>query len=193
MKIVKSISLLTLSSVLLLASPEVSKEKQLQQIVATGDATAKILLKTLSSNLQEHMQNGGVMDAFAFCSNEAYPLTEKINKELEKGVSVKRISTQFRSPVNAPKSDEKAVLERLKTMQANNTLPPYILEQTDKKTFKYYKPLVIEKDTCLKCHGKIENDSELAKVLVQRYPLDTAIDYKMNDIRGAVVVTITKE
>lgn len=192
MKLLPTITLLTLNAALLLASPEVIQEEKLEQIVKTGDASAKVLLKTLGSNLEKHMKSGGVMDAFSFCADEAYPLTEGVNKELEKGVSVKRISLKYRNPVNAPKADEIAVLESLNAMKASNTLPAYMVKQIDDKTFKYYKPLVIEKEACLKCHGKIMKDSELGKALEARYPLDTAINYEMNDLRGAVVVTITK-
>ncbi|MDD2789082.1 MAG: DUF3365 domain-containing protein [Sulfurimonas sp.] len=192
MKLLPTITLLTLNAALLLASSEVIKEEKLEQIVKTGDASAKVLLKTLGSNLEKHMKSGGVMGAFNFCADEAYPLTEGVNKGLEKGVSVKRISLKYRNPANAPKADEIAVLESLNAMKASNTLPAYIVKQTDDKTFKYYKPLVIEKEACLKCHGKIMKDSELGKALGARYPLDTAINYEMNDLRGAVVVTITK-
>ncbi|MGB3961711.1 MAG: DUF3365 domain-containing protein [Sulfurimonas sp.] len=192
MKLLSSITFLALNTTLLLASPEVTKENQLEQIIETGDKSAKVLLKTLGSNLEKHMKSGGVMDAFGFCSDEAYPLTEGVNKKLEKGVSVKRISAKYRNPANAPTTDEMAVLESFKAMQESNNLPAYLVKQIDEKTFKYYKPLVIEKEVCLKCHGKITKDSELDKALTQRYPLDTAINYDMNNLRGAVVVTITQ-
>jgi hypothetical protein len=138
------------------------------------------------------MKKGGVMDALDFCSNEAFSLTQEVNKGLESGVSVKRISIKYRSPANEPKADELAVLEEFKTLKAQNALPANIVKKIDEKTFKYYKPLVIEKEACLKCHGKIDEGSDLKKAIEAKYPADKATEYKMGDLRGAVVVTITK-
>ena len=56
---------------------------------------------------------------------------------------------------------------------------------------KVYKPLMINKKVCLKCHGDITNE-KLKNTIAKKYPEDKATGYKMGDIRGAVVVTIKK-
>lgn len=192
MKLLKSIAFLSLSVAVLLADSAPTQESELEQVVKTGNASSQLLLKTLGGKLQEHMEKDGVMNAFEFCSNEAYSLTQEVNKGLEKGVSIKRISTKYRSPANEPKVDEMSVLNEFADLKAKDALPAYIVKQIDEKTFKYYKPLVIEKEACLKCHGKIGEATDLKKAIEARYPLDKAVDYKMGDLRGAVVVTITK-
>jgi len=68
-------------------------------------------------------------------------------------------------------------------------LPSYLLEKVDATTFKYYKPITINKGVCLKCHGSLKNGA-LKSAIQERYPLDKAMGYEMNDLRGAVVVTI---
>jgi hypothetical protein len=192
MKLFQSLALLSLATAVLLANPVTIQESELEQVVKTGEASSQVLLKTLGSKLKEHMEKGSVMNAFEFCSNEAYSLTQEVNKGLENGVSIKRISTKFRSPANEPKADESAVLEEFAALKTQNALPAHIVKQIDEKTFKYYKPLVIDKEVCLKCHGKIYKDTDLKKAVEARYPLDKAVDYEMGDLRGAVVVTITK-
>lgn len=163
-----------------------------ESIIKTGQKSAGLLLKTLGGNMKAHMKAGGPMDALDFCSNEAYTLTESVNKKLEKGVSVKRISSKFRNPLNTPSADEQLVLDELQTLQdKGEKLPPYIIKQTGETSYKFYKPLTMNKPVCLQCHGDVQNGA-LKKEIAQRYPDDKAMGYKLNDLRGAVVVTITK-
>jgi predicted O-linked N-acetylglucosamine transferase (SPINDLY family) len=191
MNIVKLFTVISLSTTLLLsATPESKKDLQMKEIVKLGNQGSQLLLKTLGKNMKQHMKKGGVMDALNFCSNEAYSLTEKVNKKLPKGVTVKRVSAKYRSPANAPQDHELAILDSFEKLQKLNVvLPKYVVEKVDNKTFKYYKPLVINNKVCLKCHGVLK-DIDLKRAIAERYPLDKALEYKMNDLRGAVVVTI---
>jgi len=192
MKIIKTITLLSLSAAFLIAAPKESKDSQLQSVVEMGNKSSQLLLKTLGKNMKMHMKKGGTMDALNFCSEEAYDLTEKVNKQLPKGVRVKRISSQVRNPSNATQDNELAVLNTFKSMQsANVILPKHLVEQVNSTTYKYYKPLVIKKKVCLKCHGVVK-DIELKREIAKRYPLDSAMGYEMGDLRGAIVVTIEK-
>ena len=189
----QTITLLSLSATFLLAAPqEKGKEAQLQAVVKMGEKSSKILLQTLGKNMKMHMKQGGPMDALNFCSEEAYTLTKKVNKQLPKGVRVKRITDKVRNPSNATIDNELAVLNTFKSMQsANIILPKYLVEKVNSTTFKYYKPLVIKKKVCLKCHGTLK-DIELKRAINERYPLDNATGYEMGDLRGAIVVTIDK-
>lgn len=191
MKILRSVSLMAISSAILLAGALDTQEKKLNRAVELGDKSSKILLKTLSSNMKKHMHDGGVMDAFNFCSDKAYPLTEKVNKTLPSGIKVKRISLKFRNPANKPQEDEAKVLESIEKLKDLNVLlPEYFIETVDTNTFKYYKPIVINNKACLKCHGDVSKNIDLKRAIENVYPIDNAKDYKMNDVRGAVVVTI---
>ena len=186
-----SLSILLSSSILIAATP-IKKEKELASVIKMGDRGSKMLLTTLGKNMKKRMKKGGVMKALNFCSNQAYNLTEKVNKKLPVGVRVKRISTKYRSPANKPTSNEQAILDTFKSMkELNIVLPPYLIEKVDSRTYKYYKPLVLNKKVCLKCHGKIK-DIELKREIASKYPLDHATGYKMGDLRGAVIVTIDK-
>ena len=192
MNIIKAITIVSLATSLLLAAPQNKKDENLKQVVQTGKKSSQLLLKTLGKNMKKNMKAGGPMKALDFCSQEAYNLTEKVNKQLPKGVHVKRISMKFRNPANQPAADETIVLEALQKLKnANVILPKQIVQKVDGNTYKYYKPLVINKKVCLKCHGDIK-DVELRRAIEERYPIDKATHYKMGDLRGAIVVTIKK-
>lgn len=160
-------------------------------VLKTGDKVSKELLKQLGSKLKHEIKTNGIVKAAAFCNVNAYTLTEEVNLHQVKGVSVKRISLKERNPANIPSADEKKALERLQTLVGTKDFPPYVVEK-EGKTYKYYKPLVIKKGVCLKCHGNISNNEELSKFMKEHYPNDKAVGYKMNDLRGAIVVEIQK-
>ena len=61
-----------------------------------------------------------------------------------------------------------------------------IKDENNNYKFVYLKAIRI-KEVCLNCHGSnINND--LKKEIQKLYPDDKAINYKLNDIRGAFVM-----
>ena len=192
MNILKHLTYISLCASLLVAAPVNKKEAELASAIELGNKGSALLLKTLGKNMKKRMGDGGVMKALDFCSNEAYTLTEKVNQQLPNGVRVKRISSKYRSPANKPSEKELAILKSFETMkELNIILPKYVVEKVDTHIYKYYKPLLINKKVCLKCHGVIK-DIDLKREIAGKYPLDSALGYKMHDLRGAVVVTIKK-
>jgi hypothetical protein len=161
MTFIKTMSILSMATTLLLAGPQKSENNELKSVVNIGKESSKVLLQTLGKNMKKHMKKGGPMDALNFCTQEASSLTEQVNKQLAKGVQVKRISAKVRNPSNAASANELAVLNTFESMQsANIILPKHLIEQVSPTTYKYYKPLVIKKKVCLKCHGTLK-DTEL--------------------------------
>jgi hypothetical protein len=189
----KSLIISAFFSAALLANPYQSTQEEIDAVKAVGQKASATLLQALGGNLKKHLKAGGPMAAFGFCSDNAYTLTEEVDRSLGDDVSVKRISLKYRNPANAPQGSEKAILESLQTLKANAVvLPKAVVEVVGDGTYKYYKPLLISKEACLKCHGDLGKTSELAKAIGARYPEDKATGYKMNDLRGAIVVTVKK-
>jgi len=189
----KSLIVSALFSAALLANPYESTQEEIDAVKTVGQKASASLLQALGGNLKKHLKAGGPMAALEFCSNNAYALTEEVDASLGKDVSVKRVSLRYRNPANAPQGDEQAVLESLQTLEANAVvLPKELVEVVGNGTYKYYKPLLINNEACLKCHGDLDKSSELAKAIAERYPEDRATGYKMNDLRGAIVVTVKK-
>ncbi len=193
MKLSHILSATALISTALLANPYETKDEELISVIKTGNEASAALLKTLGGSLKKHMQSEGAMGAVKFCSTNAYPLTDSINTELGENVSIKRISLKYRNPANRPTENEAKVLTSLETLKSSGVmLPPYMIEQVDKETYKYYKPLAINKGVCLKCHGDMSDTPKLAEFIQKNYPEDKAVGYKMGDLRGAIVVTVKK-
>jgi hypothetical protein len=182
-----------LASAIATANPYESNQEELASVIATGKKSSLLLLKTLGSNLQKHMKSEGPMGAAQFCVTNAYPLTDQVSSELGKDVTVKRISLKYRNPANKPTAGEEAVMHSLQTLQDNHViLPEYLVERVNAETYKFYKPLNINKDVCLKCHGNISSNPKLEAYIGKNYPEDKATGYKMGDLRGAIIVTIRK-
>jgi hypothetical protein len=190
MNLLKSFTILSFAAAILIAAPQNKHNAQLQKVVQTGNQSSKLLLQTLGKNMKMHMKKGGPMDALNFCAGEASTLTDDVNTKLPKGVSVKRISSKERNLSNAATPNDQKVLDTFQNIQAANIiLPKHLLVKVNDTTYKYYKPLVIKKQVCLKCHGDLK-DSKLKREIASKYPLDKAMGYKMGDLRGAIVVTI---
>jgi len=175
-----------LSSTLLFAQP-LSQEQAVQK----GSAAAAALLQKLGGELKGQMQSGGPMAALRFCSQNALFLTDEVAKE--SNTTIKRVSLKHRNPVNAATNDEKALLEKWETLHhSGKSLPTYEIQQHTNGGYTYFKPILINNEACLKCHGDIGADSPLFKAIKAIYPEDQATGYGMGDLRGMIVITLPK-
>lgn len=171
---------LTLASTLLIASPSAQN-----QAILKGDQLSSALLQKLSGELKNQMQTNGPMGALHFCSQNALTLTEQLAKESK--TSIKRVSINNRNPVNYPHKDEIALLNEWDNLVKNGQpLPAQKLVTVSDSTVMYYKPIIINNEACLKCHGNVEG--ELAKAIKSAYPEDKATGYKMGDLRGMIAI-----
>ena len=178
-----------LSLLALLLTTALCANETPQNVIDTGDKVSQSLIKQLGSKLKHELQTNGLLPAAIFCNENAYILTEEVNLHQIEGVSVKRISLKERNPANIPTVDEKEVLESMQKLLKEKKLPKYLVKKTE-ASYKYYKPLVIKKEVCLKCHGDISKNKELTSFMQEHYPQDKATGYKMNDLRGAILVEI---
>jgi hypothetical protein len=189
----KKIILTTLAAASMIANPYESQKEEIASVIETGKKASSLLLKKLGGNLKSHMKTEGPLGAAKFCMTNAYPLTDTVDTELGKDVSIKRISLKYRNPANRPGEKEEKILRSLETLEQQGViLPEYLVERADADTYKFYKPLRINKQVCLKCHGHIADNKKLSGFLKENYPEDKATGYKMGDLRGAVVVTVKK-
>lgn len=189
----KKLVLLTLCVASLTANPYETNQEELASVVKTGQEVSAVLLNTLGKNLQQHMKEEGPLGAAEFCATKAYALTADVDGQFGKDVQVKRISLKERNPANQAEGAEKVVLQSLENLQKSGVLlPEYLVERVNKETYRYYKPLTINKEVCLKCHGDLGENPKLAQFLAKTYPNDKATGYKFGDLRGAIVVTVKK-
>lgn len=181
------------TTLMVAASLYAAPSKEEQKAIQIGDDASSKLIKTLGGNLKKKMKEEGPLGAFKYCSNFAYTLTEDVNKELPNGVKLKRVSIRNRNPLNQPEKDEKDILRGLHMLNASGAvMPDYILQKTENGTYKYYKPLLVNKELCMTCHGDLSKNPELAAAIRSTYPRDMAKDFQEGDLRGAVVVEIQR-
>jgi len=171
---------------LVLATIVMADENTLMQ---RGEKAASALVQKLGGELKAKMQASGPVEAVKFCSNNALTLTEQTG--IQEGVKIKRITLNERNPVNTPTPLERSLLQEWgKNVQNGQPIQPKLV-QNKKDEFTYYKPLIINNDVCLKCHGVLDEQSALAKSIKETYPNDHATGYKMGDLRGMIAVTIS--
>ena len=153
---------------------------------------AKDLLKETSkqykNTLIQGLQHNNLIKALKYCNKEVKQL---ISKDNEKGFAIKRVSLRPRNKNNYPNLYEKEILEKFNklSLQDNKKLVlehSEIIKDKNNNKFVYIKAIRI-KEVCLNCHGSNIND-DLKKEIEKLYPDDKAINYKLNDIRGAFVM-----
>ncbi len=192
MNLSRILSVTVLSAAVAFANPYQSSEEEVATIIETGKTASGKLLNSLGGNLKKQLKANGPVGAVKFCSENAYELTQQVSDSFGQGVEIKRISLKERNPGNKPEGDEQVILESMQTLQDKGIiLPEYMLERADADTYKFYKPLLINKGVCLKCHGSYI-DENVASELKKMYPHDKATGYVQGDLRGAIVVTIKK-
>lgn len=185
--------ILGIAAAALLANPYESKQDEIDAVSEVGKKASAALMKKLGGNLKKHLKAGGPMEAFTFCSNNAYKLTQEVDDAFGEEVSVKRVSIRYRNPANEPQEDEEPILRALHLMNQNGVVPPReIVQDRGDGVYKYYKPLFISKDACLHCHGDVSKNDKLAAAIKEIYPADRATGFGKNDMRGAIVVTVKK-
>ncbi len=154
---------------------------------------ASALMDRLSRELQSAMREGGPVQAIAVCSERALPLTAEV-AGAQPGVSVKRVTSRYRNPANAPDALEEPALQTFESAAAGGTpLPERVVQKVrrgDHVVYRYYQPLRTA-GLCLVCHGDPERmPQELRAALQARYPGDRAVGYRDGDFRGAIRVEL---
>jgi hypothetical protein len=154
-------------------------------------STAAEFMKELKGILIKEIQQGGVLNAVAVCSDTAQRLTN--NFGLQRGVFVKRVSFNNRNESNFPDEYEKGVLNKFRAMHRSNRLSGEyenveVIIENEVKYLRYMKPIFIQAE-CLNCHGsETDIEEETRKLLSQKYPDDKAINYTIGNLRGAVSI-----
>lgn len=156
-------------------------------VVNEGQKIAKATFQTLSSNLQNAMQEGGVEHALEFCNVEAMPLTDSLSSYHD--VSIRRASHKPRNPYNMADSLEADVIKKyLEDLDSGNDLKP--VTYADENRITFHAPITITNSLCLNCHGKANEDiteGDLATIQ-ELYPEDQATEFSMGDLRGVWTV-----
>jgi hypothetical protein len=151
---------------------------------------ATALTTELRARLAQELAAGGPVAAVRVCSEAAPQVAAEHSKA---GLRVRRASERWRNPADKPDAWEAGQLRRLATAHAKGELPAEVYEVVSSGTWRvlrYLKPIVIGSQ-CLACHGDpAAIDPEVAALIRERYPDDTAVGYREGELRGAVSVSV---
>jgi len=164
------------------------KQEYLQKGVEIANLTQTELLK----NVSRAMKKGGPGYAIEFCNIRALSLKDSLSHL--NNCQIRRIALKYRNPVDMPQTEkEKEQLNQYQdAYQKGESLKPTVYLFNDR--IEYYKPILIDNVTCLKCHGDPGKDiaEETLVMIKERYPNDLATGFALKDFRGAWKITFKK-
>lgn len=158
-----------------------------------GERGLKYALTTkavLGKNLMGTIQSKGVLEALAFCNEQAYPLTDSM--AVAHNTNIKRVTDKPRNPNNKANTAELTYIDNFKEAVANKKEASPIVKERDNQVKVYYP--ITTNNMCLQCHGKPNEDiarSTFTKIK-SLYPTDKANGYKINEVRGIWSITFDK-
>ncbi len=184
-----------LSSLFLVVAPFINAEElSLEKVKEISSKATSQLNSELKKGLKKAKRSGSSEAMADYCINDSMKVVEKINKELGEKVHIKRVSLDNRNEKSKALEGEINILKAFDLMQKSNAyLPKQIVQIVDDNTYKVYSPIKMKSRECKKCHGTEKKvDKKLKKRFFEVYKNNNAYGYKSGDVRGAVVVTISK-
>lgn len=167
-------------------SLEDAKKIALKASKEVSSTLKKELKKAKKAKKTEGMAN--------FCIDESVKIIEKIDKKYGNKISIKRISLNNRNDKSKALKDEINLLKAFDLIQkADAYAPKQIVQIVDDNSYKIYSPIQMKSRDCKKCHGlekKIDKNSQ--KRFLKVYKNDRGYGHKSGEIRGAVVITVSK-
>ena len=145
----------------------------------------------MKTTMKQKLKEGGIISAAKFCVNNSKKTIEKFNQNLEKGISLKRVSLKNRNKDAYPLKEEINILKAFDLLESSAVYLPSITQVVGENKFKVYFPTTLSERTCKKCHGLEKNiNPKVLRLIQHKYPNDKALNYEAGQVRGAVVVTV---
>ncbi len=143
-----------------------------------GDSLTLERQRIILQNLLQAAQREGWGGAVRYCHAAAETLTFYQTASL----SIQRIALRYRNPKNAPKDSlDRAAFAHFDSTHSTESL----VIPTEGGGWRYYRPIYLAMETCLKCHGtKDELDGQALTEIRKRYPGDKATDFRLGELRG---------
>jgi hypothetical protein len=166
----------------------------LEEAMVWGDSITKEAQAQLVTQLQQAIAANGHAGAIDFCKVNALPLLKSL--ETKYAVTLRRVSSRPRNPLDAPNADEIPLLDAYSYNAENNiSSDPSIQKLQQGEVLLYTKPITIGNAMCLSCHGDPKKDiaPETAAKLKQVYPQDPATGYAEGDLRGMWSLRLPKK
>ncbi|MCS7189404.1 MAG: DUF3365 domain-containing protein [Bacteroidia bacterium] len=160
------------------APASLSTPTHLNSLKELGDSLTLSRQRSILQNLLQRAQREGWAGAVRYCHLAAETLTFYKDNRL----SLQRVALRFRNPKNSLQDS----LDRLVYSYYDTTASreSYIV-QLPNGNVRYYRPIYIMMEECLKCHGMPSKlDGPALAQIRKRYLGDKATGFNMGDLRG---------
>ena len=159
-----------------------------------GEEISMEAQKQLMATLGKAMEEKGVSGAVEFCNVEALPILKEVSAQY--GVSIRRVSNDYRNPADQPLEDEKMILEAYEYNQKNDIKhEPNLQKIKEGAVLLFTNAITIPSSLCLNCHGQPgkDIDEETLQKIDQLYPQDKAKGHAVGDLRGMWSIAIPQK
>jgi hypothetical protein len=166
----------------------------LQEAMVWGDSITQEAQAQLMTQLQQAIAANGHSGALDFCKVNALPILKSL--ETKHAVTLRRVSSRPRNPLDAPNAEEIPLLDAYSYNAENKiSADPSIQKLQQGEVLLYTKPILLANAMCLSCHGDPKKDiaPETAAKLKQLYPQDPATGYAGGDLRGMWSLRLPKK
>ena len=185
--------LLVISSCSIKDERSVQKEESIKhEFLQKGGEIVNLTQSELLKNVTHAMKTGGPGYAIDFCNLRAMHLKDSLS--LMNNCEIRRIAIKYRNPIDMPqtKTEKDLLYQYQDALQKGDPIKPEVYLFDDR--IEYYQPIIIDKGTCLVCHGNpgTQITEETLEQIKARYPNDLATGFALNDFRGAWKITFSK-
>ncbi|RSK43698.1 c-type heme family protein [Hymenobacter rigui] len=148
-----------------------------------GDSLTRTAERELRTVLAQKLQEGGVAAALPYCHPERLPVTDSLAKVLQ--ATLRRVSSRPRNPAN------QATLSAAELNPADTTRR---VARPGAEEFTYQRPLVLNDQLCLRCHGTVGQDIAAADypLIKQQFLQDQATGYQLGQAMGVWRVSLQR-
>ena len=163
---------------------KLSEAQIIDEAFRQGRLISEEAQKELFSTLEKILNEAGPATAVQYCNIQAYPLTDSLSSKFN--AEIRRTSLRTRNPLNAPSEIETQLLEAYEYNEDNQLPMEDNVQRLDREHFLYTRPIVLNNELCLNCHGEPAKDieHETLKRVDSLYPQDKARNYKLGELRG---------
>ena len=179
-----------------IANREIKKVSDAEIIAAAyyyGNLIADTSQYLYFNSLQKQLQENGIQVALKFYNIKGNPVTDSLLSEFD--ATIRRVSNKPRNTENSPNELEALLLDSYLYNLENDLPLDENIQEVDQNYLLYTKPIVINDQLCLQCHGVVGEDiiTEDYNHIKSLYPNDEAIGYKMDDFRGVWSIKLSKK
>ena len=147
-----------------------------------GDSLTATADSLLRRTLARELAAGGVARAMAFCRPETYRAVDSLAGVLK--ATARRVSEHPRNP-----GSQAPLLAAEMRPDTGRTI-----RRPSQEVFFYQRPIVLNNQICLRCHGEVGKDISKADyaLIQQKFPRDQATGYRLGQAMGAWQVNLKR-